>query len=334
MSKAARAAECDRRRGAGLVLEGRRGLLIRADLDRLGAIWDGRSRLWLLPDCEAVAQAEVAARAATRDLVARTASAIVAHLEAAGSVERAGEVRFRCPAPEHEDTTPSATFNPSRGAWHCFGCGARGNVMQLARMLGVEPGSGPVRIQAPGVARDRLEDQEWVPSTEPARLRFPELGEPTRAWQVRDAGGRLFGVHARFESTAGGKEYRWWRGGRWGLGGLRVASAPLWGSELLAAVPAAQVVYVTEGEKAAEALLQRGYAAVATVTGAHETPGPRALAVLRGRRVVLWPDADDVGRAHMERVAERLRAVAAEVAVVETFGQDGSDAADVETTEP
>jgi hypothetical protein len=39
------------------------------------------------------------------------------------------------------------------------------------------------------------------------------------------------------------------------------------------------------------------------------------LEVLRNRRVCLWPDEDDAGRKHMERVAERLHDIAAEVLV-------------------
>ena len=54
------------------------------------------------------------------------------------------------------------------------------------------------------------------------------------------------------------------------------------------------------------------------------------LSLLKGRRVVLWPDSDDVGRAHMHLVAERLRGIAASVSWLEPPDDvpKGWDAAD------
>ena len=43
---------------------------------------------------------------------------------------------FRCPAPGHEDSTPSAWMG-ERG-WKCMGCGAGGSLHDLADLLGVE----------------------------------------------------------------------------------------------------------------------------------------------------------------------------------------------------
>src|SRR5690606_5258289 len=78
------------------------------------------------------------------------------------------------------------------------------------------------------------------------------------------------------------------------------------------------------------ALIGLGLPAVGTVTGASATPGDAALRPLIGRTVYVWPDADDAGREHMRRVAERLRALGArEVRWVEwPDAPDGGDAAD------
>lgn len=66
------------------------------------------------------------------------------------------------------------------------------------------------------------------------------------------------------------------------------------------------LVIVTEGAKAADALRERGFSAVGTLTGALGTPSAAALEPLRRRHVVLWPDNDEVGVRHMQRVARRL----------------------------
>jgi hypothetical protein len=88
-------------------------------------------------------------------------------------------------------------------------------------------------------------------------------------------------------------------------------------------------VVITEGEKAADALVAAGVQAVGTVTGAAATPGREALAELTGRYVDLWPDNDDVGRAHMKRIGAALSGIAADVRVVTWSGApDRGDAAD------
>jgi DNA primase len=76
-------------------------------------------------------------------------------------------------------------------------------------------------------------------------------------------------------------------------------------------------VIVVEGEKAADALLSIGVQAVGTVTGASGTPGAIPLAELTGRRVPVWPDNDDVGHEHMQRVAAGLFFIAATVSIID-----------------
>lgn len=52
-----------------------------------------------------------------------------------------------------------------------------------------------------------------------------------------------------------------------------------------------------------------------TVCEASATPGAEALKVPEGRRVVLWPDNDEAGRKHMDRIAAALQGVASEVRI-------------------
>ncbi|WP_162924555.1 AAA family ATPase [Rubrobacter indicoceani] len=114
----------------------------------------------------------------------------------------------------------------------------------------------------------------------------------------------------------------------WGLAGRKLDTLPLYGSERLKEQPDTSVV-VGEGEKAADALLDAGFCALGTVTGASGTPKPEALEVLRGRRVILWPDNDGIGMKHMERIAKALQGVASEVRVFRWLhAREKEDAAD------
>lgn len=184
---------------------------------------------------------------------------------------------------------------------------------------------------SPDAAPDAI-DAAWdaPPSPAPkANGAHAPAGPPATAFEVRTVAGELVAVHQRIE-TPDGKRMFWRRpDGSSGLGGLPLAELPLYGSQRLAGWDSGRTIILTEGEKAADALIAAGWAALGTVTGASSTPGPAALDVLRGRPVVLWPDADPVGAEHMTRIAERLRGVAGSVATLTWPGApEHGDAAD------
>ncbi len=140
--------------------------------------------------------------------------------------------------------------------------------------------------------------------------------QPSATWEIRDRSNKHWADHVRYDNPEDpdDKECRWRRPGvEWGLGGTKLQDLPLYGSELVDSWPPEQVVIVVEGEKAKDAAHKAGLNALGTVTGANSTPGPEALEVARDRRVVLWPDNDDPGRAHMHRIGEALQGVAAKV---------------------
>lgn len=68
-------------------------------------------------------------------------------------------------------------------------------------------------------------------------------------------------------------------------------------------------VILVEGAKAARALAECGHHSAGTLTGALGTPSLAALERLAHvKTVYLWPDNDDVGVRHMQRIAEKLHA--------------------------
>jgi putative DNA primase/helicase len=136
-------------------------------------------------------------------------------------------------------------------------------------------------------------------------------------YEIRDSSGALVATHVRRDGPEG-KRFHWERDGQAGLRGLAVTSLPVYCSELVASTEG--VVVLVEGEKACDALRRHGFNAVATVCGAGTTPESDALAALRGRHVVLWPDADEPGRGHMRRVGGHLAGIAGSVEVFEWVG--------------
>ncbi len=212
----------------------------------------------------------------------------------------------RCPA--HEDRHASLSIGAGTDGRALVRCHAGCTVEAILDRLGLE-------------ARDLFVTREGQ--------RGPARGLTARRFEIRDAAGVLVAVHVR-EDRPEGKRLWWERpGGSLGLTGTPVAALPPYGSERLAKLRFEAGVIVTEGEKSTEAIWSLGLPAVGTVTGASGCPGPAALEPLRGRRVILWPDADDAGRAHMARVAGALAGIASEVRIL-TWGEprSGDDAAD------
>lgn len=59
---------------------------------------------------------------------------IVSIIEAATILRRSGRSLIgKCPLPEHDDKNPSFTVNPDNQTFHCFGCGAHGDVISFVQ---------------------------------------------------------------------------------------------------------------------------------------------------------------------------------------------------------
>jgi hypothetical protein len=165
----------------------------------------------------------------------------------------------------------------------------------------------------------------------------PRLGKWSRSWRYRDGDGHTLGYVARFDIADDGKEIRTLvfcedAVGRrkWRWKGFPVPR-PIFGLDRLAARPDAPVLMV-EGEKTADAagslFLDH---VVVTSPGGSKAASKTDWAPLRGRVVVVWPDADVPGNGYAEDVARLTLEAGAEfvalVAVPADF-PDGWDLAD------
>lgn len=126
-------------------------------------------------------------------------------------------------------------------------------------------------------------------------------------WQSWDARQDVPGpTHVRTDRPGGGKDVRWRSGDTWGLGDHQLDDLVyLPGGRL----PLGRAVVLVEGEKAADAVAELGYEAIATVCGASSTPGDAVLALLSVYSLTVSPDNDEVGRRHMSRILVPLERI-------------------------
>lgn len=231
--------------------------------------------------------------------------------------------------PFHTERTPSFRVVPTKRFVHCFGCGAHydaiGFVMAMDGVSFVEacealagktlrsPERRPVvrALRAPSIGA------HWIPTIPPAHAPHLEAGRrialwnpnrqrfwtmtPTCADVYRDALGRRLGYVLRIDFEDGRKitpQVTWCVGpdgsAQWCTRPF-LAPKPLCGLDALANKPDA-VVLVVEGEKcramAADVLPML---AVVTWPGGSQAVGRADWSPLRGRDVLLWPDADEAG---------------------------------------
>ena len=170
----------------------------------------------------------------------------------------------------------------------------------------------------------------------PAAPRKISSGRPRQlvaTYEYRDTDGTLIAIKGRFVETEGGEErktFAWklpaedtWSGLKFGI-----ESLPLYNAHLLSQHPE-DIVFFVEGEKAADSCTKAGLLAVCAGGGAQRQPKiSNALSALRGRKVALWPDNDDIGRVYMRTVKAMLSGIAEEIYWISVPVPDKGDAYD------
>jgi DNA primase len=114
-------------------------------------------------------------------------------------LKRAGAHTFKGLCPFHSEKTPSFTVDAAKGLWHCFGCGAGGNVYQFVQRVESLPFPEAV---------------EWVARRAGYELRYEEMragerrsaGLKARLVEANEAAARFF--HEQLLSAAGAEAAR------------------------------------------------------------------------------------------------------------------------------
>jgi uncharacterized protein (DUF927 family) len=232
--------------------------------------------------------------------------------------------------PNRSDAKPgSFSINTATGAWADFATGDRGgdvvslvafieNCSQVdaARQLSEFLGLARDQVQATAPPAQPAEPQHTVvmpiPDDAPkAPTSHPKHGKPVHVWTYRDDRCRPLSHVLRFD-VDGGKQFLplslWLEGGekRWRWKAVP-EPRPLYGLDRLAERGGAPVLIV-EGEKAADAAakLLIDYCVLTSSNGA-KSAAKSEWSPVRGRRVVIWPDADNPGTAYAAEVSSLVK---------------------------
>jgi putative DNA primase/helicase len=266
---------------------------------------------------------------------------LAALIEADGvRLQKQGHLLFGL-CPFHQETTASFAVYAD-GGYKCHGCGAWGdaityvaerqNVSRL-RALEILEGDKAPKLATPRAstgAEKRRRYQPRMPIPDAAMAMRPTFSawiqraqqtlRPTAVWWYKSQGGSMLMVDARYEyahpedPSRTKKEVRTWcwavddeDGSEHWCQTRPSKDVPLYGQEQLLDRPD-DLVVVCEGAKKAEAIKRWSPHIGMAWCGGCESAGKADWSVLRGRRVLLWPDYDKVGVAAATEIRGLLTA--------------------------
>ncbi|MEB3283616.1 MAG: hypothetical protein VKK42_32305 [Lyngbya sp.] len=141
-------------------------------------------------------------------------------------------------------------------------------------------------------------------------MKHQKLGNPCESYQYVDTDGSVMFYIARYENQEGQKTFLPWCWSQKTKSFVCKAwpeNRPIYNQQELAERETAPVL-VVEGEKAANAARSiKGLPYVVTTwSGGASAVSKSNFEILRGRKVLLWPDADEAGIRAMNKIAEQL----------------------------
>jgi hypothetical protein len=230
-----------------------------------------------------------------------------------------GQWLASCPVPGHGrgngDKNPSLSISDGddgRPLFHCHGGCDQHTVFATMRernlLPELEQRPEPLSLIKPMVSNRQLEHE----------------------WHYTDEEGVTLFIKQRYKTTdSKGKDYKLIKVDEAGrrhaaMGDARIVPYKL--PELLDAISKGRYVYLTEGEKAADAIISLG--SVATTSHAGSGSWPEAITqYFQGANVVILPDNDAPGWKYAKKAASKIMHVAKSVRVIDLGGDDlGDDA--------
>jgi RecA-family ATPase/5S rRNA maturation endonuclease (ribonuclease M5) len=191
------------------------------------------------------------------------------------------------------------------GLWHDFATGDGGDIFDLWK-------------SARGCAsfRETLKDaSEYTGATVNTPRRTPTRkqpkggeawGVPSAVYKYQDANGSLVAEIERYDWDKDGEAKKTFR--PWDVARRKYThpeNRPLYNLPNIIRAPE---IVIVEGEKCADALIAQNIDATTAMGGSNAPLEKTDWTPLRGRKVIIWPDNDDTGKAYAERLKGHLEA--------------------------
>lgn len=265
------------------------------------------------------------------DALTRQLEGVLGYLYPQGFADKKGRKFYIGSTSGEEGESLSVELDGAKaGLWHDFATGEGGDIFDLWKA-------------ARGLAsfRETLKDAgEYSGATANTPRRTPKRknpkggeawGAPSQVYRYTDPTGKIIAEIERYDWEKDGERKKTFR--PWDVARRKYThpeTRPLYNLPNIASAPE---IIVVEGEKAADALIGQNIDATTAMGGSNAPLEKTDWTPLRGRKVIIWPDNDESGRAYAARLKEHLEgqgALAVSVLNVPTTRPAKWDAADAE----
>ncbi|MBS9528986.1 AAA family ATPase [Wolbachia endosymbiont of Ceratitis capitata] len=172
------------------------------------------------------------------------------------------------------------------GLWHDFSTEEGGDIFDLW-----------AAVTGKNQFTDTIEDiAKWIGYSEKNNT----LGQPTASWNYYDESDQVIVTVYRY-NTDSGKRYLPFD--------VKRSSFTLPETRPLYNIPGivkSDKVILVEGEKCADALIEKGMTATTAMLGANAPIKKTDWSPLKGKHVIIWPDNDEPGKQYAEKVVKKL----------------------------
>ncbi|MDD9335196.1 MAG: AAA family ATPase [Rickettsiaceae bacterium] len=207
------------------------------------------------------------------------------------------------------------------GLWNDFATGEGGDIIDLWAAVHRKN----ARTEFPEVMASI---SEWLGNNKKYREYVDEDFEKfiTQSWNYYDENGQVIVKVYRSDPPGKKKVYKPFdvKRGRYGSPGIR----PIYN---IPGILKSDKIVLVEGEKCAEALIEKGITATTAMSGANAPIEKTDWTPLKGKHIIIWPDNDEAGKKYAKNAEKKLLEIGVESLVVLNIPQNktkGWDAAD------
>jgi hypothetical protein len=211
-----------------------------------------------------------------------------------------GGDEYRAACPFHDDINPSLTFSNQTGKYYCHGCGKKGHIAHFyAKLHGLDTKLDYPKILSSISHEINLPIEKEKPKMIAAYDYHDINGgllfqvcrmQPKNFWQRRPDGNGSWITKDIFKKEKGGIDPVLYR---------------------LPAIAKANEIIIVEGEKDVDLLVGMNFVGATTCPMGAKKWRHTYNETLRGKDVVLIPDNDEEGRAHMAQIGAAIKDVVA-----------------------
>ncbi|MGB4191886.1 MAG: AAA family ATPase [Rickettsiales bacterium] len=221
--------------------------------------------------------------------------------------------------------------SPKAGMWHDFATGDKGDIFTLwAKVRGLDAKDDFPRLMEEiknwlGVYTPFQSPMKSSSSPANKNANNDNLGKPTSEWSYTDIHGKVIAKKLRYDVN-GEKSYLPWDEERKEY--KMPKSRPLYN---LPGITKSNKVILVEGEKCAQALIDKDLCATTAMGGANASINKTDWSPLKGKDIIIWPDNDTPGKEYAEKAyhfLQQMEVASVKLIDISTDKIDKWDAAD------